>query len=553
MKNLFKIMGILSLLFVTLSCDDFLTEPPVDKLTLNGFYETPTQADQGIVGLYACLRDISHNEFLYLSECRSDNAWVEPRSGGIAACSELSTFRATQELAIFDEVWNLWYKIIYNSNVLLSEIPDIDFGTNPGLKNQLMGEAYFMRAWAYFELVRLYGNIPLIDAPKTSAEVQGIPQSPAREIYDKIIIPDLIQAKGLLPLNKDMKDASGASIAAKGRADQIAAQALLGRVYMTLTGFPHNDVSAQALAETELKAVIKFSESNNNKYWAPNSTEWRKQWIPDDAYYNKYSIFAIQHRGGGTGNKAPFYFSPIFPPSYTKYKIFGNLIYLEKSLMYEFDRTYTKSGESRMDARGHGHSLLAGYEAEGTSWPAYTQITGKLTLPDGSQTDVLTTSMFYKFMPSLRKVAELGMSTNPEATMTGSNDWPVNLPVIRYEDILLMYAEILVSKGEITGAMDIVNDIRERAGCDPETATSAAEALAFVKRERRIELMGEGVRWFDLVRWNEWKSAITNMFDSYNNPDGTDKNDLKDGRYLYPIPLNQLNAKPGLYKQNEGY
>ena len=77
--------------------------------------------------------------------------------------------------------------------------------------------------------------------------------------------------------------------------------------------------------------------------------------------------------------------------------------------------------------------------------------------------------------------------------------------------------------------------------------------LELVKRERRIELMGEGVRWFDQVRWNEWKSGTINKFNRYNNPDGTNVSDVRDGCYYYPIPMNQINVRPGFYTQNEGY
>jgi len=219
--------------------------------------------------------------------------------------------------------------------------------------------------------------------------------------------------------------------------------------------------------------------------------------------------------------------------------------------MYEFDKEYTVSGETHRDARGYGYSLLDGYEAE-PNYPAYSQIIDQLELPDGSEVDVFTRSMFYKFLPTKRKIEALEMSLDVESSMLDYNDWPVNLPVIRYEDILLMYAEILSTK-DVAGAMNIVNKIRERAGCSPETTTSATVAMDFIKRERRVELMGEGVRWFDLVRWNEWQSAITEKFDRYNNPDGTDVADVKSGRYLYPIPLEQINVKPGFYTQNEGY
>lgn len=555
MKSIFKSQNIILaaiLIGTMVSCKkNFLDVPPSDLLSSDGFYQTPAQSEQGIIGIYASLRSLSNDEYLYMSECRSDNTWVTPVTNGLREYSEIGTFRAGDDIVTFNSAWNAWYKVIYNANVAISKIPDCDFGSNNQIKDQFVGEAYFLRGWAYFELARLFGNIPLIDKPMSPAEVKEVPQSTAREILDKIVIPDLQQAKAKLPVASQLVNNTNTSIAKSGRADKIAAQAMLGRVYMTLAGFPFNEASALNLAETELKAVVTFSESNANKYWAPDSTEWRKQFMPTADYYNKYSIFAIQYRIGGTGNPALFNFSPALPPTYTARRIFGNDIFVEKSLMYEFDKIYTTGGGTRRDARGYDYSILTGYAAE-PNYPAYTQVTEPLTLQDGSVVNVFTRSMIYKFLPSKRKITALGMSINAETGMINDDDWGVNLPVIRLEDVMLMYAEILATK-DVGGAMAIVNKIRTRAGCTSETASGAAEALAFVKRERRIELLGEGVRWFDLVRWNEWKQATTAKFGRYNNPAGTDAGNVKDGRYLYPIPLNQMNAKPGFYKQNEGY
>lgn len=554
MKTIFNIKNILAasvFLFAATSCDDFLETPPSDLLSSEGFYQTPSQSEQGLIGVYAGLRYMANDEYLYLSECRSDNTWVEPLTNGLRDYCEIGTFRAGNDLSTINSAWNRWYKLIYDANVALVKIPDCDFGSNNAMKEQFLGEAYFLRGWAYFELVRLFGNIPIIDYPMSPSEVKNVAQSTTREVYDKIIIPDLTTAKAKLPLSANMVNSSNAFIPKSGRADQIAAQAMLARVYMTMAGFPLNDNSALSLAETELKAVINYSENNGDKFWAPDSTEWRKQWMPADEYYNKYSVFAIQYRNGGTGNTAIFNFGPALPPTYTGRRIFGNSFWVEKSLMYEFDRTYMVNDETRTDARGHGYSIITGYEAE-PNYPEYSQSIEKLTLGDGSVVDVFTRTIFYKYLPSMRKIDALGLSIDAEGNMIDDDDWAVNYPVIRYEDMLLMYAEILSTK-DISGAMAIVNRIRERAGCSPETASSSTEALEFVKRERRIELMGEGVRWFDLVRWNEWQSAITNMFDRYNNPDGIDKSNVKNGRYLYAIPLNQLNVKPGFYTQNEGY
>ncbi len=547
----FKIAIVVSLLLLVVSsCDDYLNTPPSNLLTSEGFYATPSQSEQGVIGVYAGLRQMSNDMYLFLSECRSDNIWANPQTNGFREYSEISSFRAGNDLPTTNNAWNKWYKVIYDANVALSKISGCDFD-NDAMKEQFLGEIHFLRGWAYFELVRLFGNIPLIDYPMTPAEVKNVSQSTAREIYDKIIIPDLTTAISKLPLSENMRNSKNALIPKDGRADQMAAQAMLARVYMTLAGFPFNDSTALPLAESALKTVISYSESNGDKYWAPDSTEWRKQWIPSDQYYNKYSIFAIQHRAGGTGNPALMQFSPKLPESYTTITIFGNDIWVEKTLMHEFDKTYEVNGKTLRDARGHGYSILTGYDAE-PNWPAYSQMVEKLQLADGSVVDVFTRTMFYKYLPSHRKLEALGMAIDVEGGMLDYNDWPVNLPIIRYEDILLMYAEILTSK-DVAGAMKIVNRIRERAGCNPETATTATEALEFIKRERRIELMGEGIRWFDLVRWNDWKKATTDKFDRYNNPVGTDNGNVKDGRYLYAIPLNQMNVKPGLYNQNDGY
>ena len=101
--------------------------------------------------------------------------------------------------------------------------------------------------------------------------------------------------------------------------------------------------------------------------------------------------------------------------------------------------------------------------------------------------------------------------------------------------------------------MKIVNRIRKRANCDlrSETGVSVDDAMKYIKLERKIELMGEGIRWFDQVRYGTWKSDTEAKFDRYNYPEL--KSNLREGCYLYPIPRNQMNVTPGLYEQNEGY
>jgi len=547
--NSIKILCLTIGVILIVSCsNDFLTLTPNDQLQTENSYKTPKQAEQAIVGIYSNLRYLANDEYLYLSEVRSDNAWSNPKTDGLREYSEIGSFRAGSDITTFNQVWNEWYKVILDANTAITKIPDITF-TTQSTKDQFLGEAYFLRGWAYFELARLFGNVPIIDKPLSAAEVKTIKQSDAAEVYKTMVIPDMSKAEALLPVSSAMKTSEGASATVYGRADKIAAKAMLGRIYMTMAGFPVNDPLAQDSAEVKLKGVMDFSLANSNKYWAGDSTEWKKQWISENN--NKYSIFAIQYRSGGTGNTAVFDFSSGLPPTYTTIRIYGNQIYIDKSLMYQMSLL---NSAGKPDARVYNTTVLTGYAAE-TNWPAYSNLLQTVTLPDGTViNNVSSNSMFYKYTNSIRKRASLGYTANIEIAMKDYNDWPVNYPVIRLEDVQLLYAEVLLNKrSDVAGALGIVNKIRARAGADAvSTSLNASQALLAVKAERRIELCGEGVRWFDLVRWNDWKKAITDKFIDYNTTD-VDVSNIKDGRYLYPIPQNQMLVQPGLYVQNPDY
>ena len=315
LNSIKKLCLTIGVILIVSCSNDFLALTPNDQLLTSNSYKTPKQAEQAIVGIYSNLRYLANDEYLYLSEVRSDNAWSNPKTDGLREYSEIGSFRAGSDITTFNLVWNEWYKVILDANTAITKIPDISF-TSQSTKDQFLGEAYFLRGWAYFELARLFGNVPIIDKPLSSAEVKIIKQSNAAEVYKTMVIPDMSKAEALLPVSSAMKTSEGASATVYGRADKIAAKAMLGRIYMTMAGFPVNDPLAQDSAEVKLKGVIDFSIANSNKYWAGDSTEWKKQWISENN--NKYSIFAIQYRSGGTGNTAIFDFSSGLPAEFNR-------------------------------------------------------------------------------------------------------------------------------------------------------------------------------------------------------------------------------------------
>lgn len=163
-------------------------------------------------------------------------------------------------------------------------------------------------------------------------------------------------------------------------------------------------------------------------------------------------------------------------------------------------------------------------------------------------------TFYVKYFESKIKRAKLGM-TDMDASIVDRTYWPQNFQLLRIEDIMLLYAECV---GNTTEGREMVNRIRHRAGlADIEASLSEAEFQKAVQDERRYELAEEGVRWFDLIRRNEYVNTIKQMFnDNDDTVNGTYKqyaSRVTADMYLYPIPQSQIEVRKGLYTQNKGY
>ncbi len=548
-KNIKHILMIVGAALLAFSCKDYLNEPPVGSLSPDGFYTTPAHIESGVLGVYAKLRNIENPQYLLFSEDRSDNIWADPDPNGVRSCSEVAFLRINSSLGELGSLWANWYSLIYNANTVLANIDAVEF-TDSAVQNQFKGELLFLRALAHFELARTFGNVPVVDHIMSVGESKELAQSDPVTVM-KAAIADLTEAENLLPYRASMKDSSGGSIEKNGRADKLAAQALLARLYMTLKGFPFNDASAKANAQGYLTKVL----SNGAACFAPSITEWKKQWVTDNETANKYQIFAIQHRLG-TGNTITFeegvgIDNPnVVLDSYHSGSGMTSL-YPEGTLRYEF--------VSNGDLRGLGWSFIDGYEAY-ASTPAYAAQTTTF-MYNGAEIESIENAINVKFCPTIPKRDEVGVSFDDSAIGTGTgsrNQWPINFPILRYEDMMLLQAELYVEDGKVADAMALVNRIRERAGVPArDSGVSADQAMKWVKLERKLELYQEGVRWFDEVRYGEWKEATLAMWDRYKIGGSYRTNmnagNIQDGRHFLPIPISETNAAPGLYKQNPGW
>lgn len=555
-KHIKTIIVAAAAIFLCASCQDYLNMPPKGSLSPDGYYTTPSHAEQGVLGVYSVLRDIEWRQYILMSESRSDNVWVDPAPNGIRNCSEISYLRWNSNVqSDLDALWASWYSVIYNANMVLSNLDAITF-SDEDVKDQFRGELLFLRGYAHFELARVFGNVPVVDHNLSSAEAKTLGQSSASEVINNSVIPDLKEAEELLPYEDGMKSASDAAVGGAGRADKLVVQAMLARVYMTLKGWPYNDASAKASAKSYLETVLKYSSQNGDKYWAPTIDDWKKIWLTDRETANKYTIFAIQHTQS-TPCTLPFYtvghtLTTYYLPNGSTYANGSemNPLYVEATLRREY--------VNNNDLRGLDFTILDGYEAYGGTTTPYSNMETEFTLDDGTKEKLFEKSLTIKYFPYKDKRESVGINGFDDNTVSGG--WPINFPVLRIEDMMLLYAELLVEDGNISDAMGYVNKIRDRAGVPVVSAgASSDEATEYIQRERKLELYMEGVRWFDQIRLGIWDSSTLAKFNRYINSSNGDYatqvgvENVKAGRYLSSIPQAEMLAVPGLYTQNEGW
>jgi len=507
------------------SCSDWLEVDAEDTRTTGNFYKTPGELHQALIGIYNGLLPIS-NYSLLLSEIRSDNTWVEPSAEKYQPYIEIASYNKNiTQVDVIDEAWKDLYAIIARANEYLARGVNVEFISDE-IKQQHTAEVRFLRAYAYFDLVRYFGRIPVVTTPITIQEAMNLRQSEAVDVYNNVIIPDLEYATEYL-VDKPL-DYKG-SLTSDGRATKAAANALLGKVYLTMSGFPLKDTSKKELAKEYLEKVITYSKSNSNKYWASTGTEWQKIWVSDND--NKYHIFEIQYIAqSGYGN--PMAYLALWSKNYLPPKVTsasGNRINCETIFRQEFGT----SGDIRYAA-------------------TFSELT-------------TSTSLITKFSDHKAKRIALGFA-DIESQILDRTYFPINHPLIRFEDVMLMYAETVGIAGGTYSGIEMVNNIRTRAGRSALNATQTGSDDAFfecIKDERRREFAGEGIRWHDMVRWSTndanlyFMERIIEKFNNAPNGDGTGYPELINrvvkGSYLYPIPDSQMKVKEGLYEQNEAY
>ena len=442
--------------FMTGCQDKFLTVFPETQLSSNNFFKTESDFLQAVNAAYVPLRTIYNDRIWKLTELHSDNAYYARNIlfGAVDATENIADFAVPTANGVTanDNVLQQFrqdYLIISRANQILSLIDDVDF--NSASKANLKGQALFLRAYAYFELVRLFGKVPLHLVPVVGREDAALPLSTAEQIYAQID-KDATEASKLL-LNKAKQEA--------GRATSGASKTLLANLYIVQKKW--------AQAETVLKDVITndgyalmpaysdaFSTSTGNKN-------------------NQESVFEVQFMEGSSGYNGNFIYQVIPAP----------ITAAELQPITGTSNPQSVSGENNNIPTP---DIIAAYE---TGDKRKDVNIGFVTLSQSAREN--------KIYPYIKKFAK------PHALQGNTGN---NLPVYRYSEVLLFMAEVLNEQNKSAEAAAYLNQVRTRAGLGAATAASTADLREAIFKERRVELAFENKRWFDLVRTGRVKEII---------------------------------------------
>lgn len=468
------------------SCSDELDLTPISSKSISGFYKTQNDFEQAITGVYASLRStiLTSNYSYYLTECKSDNCWqgVEYDDGLI------SRFSDNAGTPILNTAWSNLYNAILRCNYIITKIPDGDF-TSEDVRNKIEGEARFARAIFYFDLVRFFRGVPIVEKPLTIGDSYKLTRNSEEEVYN-FITSELEKAATLLPNIKPSLN--------KNRATSYAAYGYLGKVYAYESGYPLNK-NNWALAKSALEKVINgigmngFFDSYESIFLQTNENK-------------EQSIFSIGCTAStsGYGNPYPTRHAPNamkvgtgdgeIPYGGSPYQLFLNDEIINS--------IFPENGDLRKD-----YSVQFKWKDKSNEW-----VTN---------------------MPFDKKYRN--------GAVNSSYNWEVDYIALRFTDVYMLYGEACYHTGDKATALTVLNKVRNRAGLPSLTAndiSNEADYTTINLKERRAEFCFENQRWGDLVRTDRAYDVMKNFLKGY----GFDGNLTSKDQYFYPIPQQETNV-----------
>lgn len=539
MKKISIYIVALTMLLVSACSDSFLDSEPITDITEGNFYKTKADAEKAIIGCYDGVQAIyaSGVAFPLVSEVASDNCF-----GGVGnndgynyqVIDEFDIDRSPGDVDILNDNWEAYYKAIYRMNMLLSKMEQIDWEEDEAYKLNIEAQARFLRAYCYFDMVRLWERIPLLTEPMSG----NIPQSEADDTY-KVIAEDL----------KFVAENGSESVEA-GRVNRYVAKALLGRVFLFYTGY-YTKTDLVGVADKtyvlagleEVAGVSAYGLVDEYKnLWPAASANINEAGDGLESTYagkdNKETIFAIKYNitsdyDGNTDGNHWMVMNGLRGGAFNvPYGKGWGACTVPPEFYGAFEDEDARKEASVISITGESLEFDNGDQREYTGYATkkYTPIatpykdeeTGEIKIGDISEVNGATNFMIGQFQDYV---------------------------VIRYADVLLMAAEL-----GSADAQTYFDAVRGRLGLDSKAVTTAN-----ILEERRYEFAFEGIRYWDLLRQgvDVAASTISTSTKVLNGGVETDKviqsAKITETKGLMQIPQQQITRSAGVLTQNAGW
>lgn len=506
------IAGFCSLAIISTSCvnDEDLIQVDPNNDAVDSFWKTDQDAVEGVNAAYgSLLTDGTYMRSTPLlldlkgDDCRSNSPW--------GAMYNVGRFNSNvSDAAIYGWAYETYYQGIYRANQVLENVPNIAF-TNASLKNRILGEAHFLRGLYLFHAVNMFKNVPL---PTQIAAFY--PQKTEAEGWAQVIA-DFKAAADLLPTtHPDIND--------KGRATKGAALGYLGKAYLFTKDFPSAKIAFKQVIDLGVYSLVSnyrdnFTDTNENNSESLFEVQFSRSAGGVDLGWGG----APASGWGKTSARAITYGPRAFgwtdvQPTFTLFN------------EYQVEKTVANEVDPRLDATMF-------YNKPGVK--LYGQ----------------TFSTFYAGNPGDLNDLFCRKYQNSDGAYANEFDWRsgINERLLRYADVLLMYAECLNETGDTPGAYQYIQMVRDRVGL-PNLATAKpgmnqVQMREQIGHERFLEFPLEGHRFDDIRRWGwlqdpvklAWLKSRDVEFNSY-----------AAGREFFPIPQLEMDNNPGTI-QNSGY
>ncbi|MBI1301580.1 MAG: RagB/SusD family nutrient uptake outer membrane protein [Alphaproteobacteria bacterium] len=486
--TVFAVIGI-----ALFSCEGFLEEDPA-TLTTQAELSSPEAARALVTSIYANVNVVATGSGGWGGTTLSLLEFMTGKADGVAQTEAFRFNQLTYDSQSFyiDTYWSQLYQGILRCNVALEQLPRYT-GLNEQVLSDYLAEVRTMRAFYYFYLVRMYGDVPKISQPvKTLAEV-NTPRSPVKEIYDELIIPDLLSAEtSSLPWRRPNGEVSKGFI-----------KALLADVYLTYAGHPIN--AGQSAYEESAKRSKEIVDLKGSTFYLFD--EYTDMILPANKNSGEF-IFQVQFDKINRNNPL----TPVCLPTFAGISVYSN----------EFG------------------GLVPRFEFVDSFDPADKRVQEKqffITEYDGKQ---LGGSYIYKWFD--------------ETAVDQDARSELNFTIYRLADVMLMYAEASNRAEGAPNALAIecVNDIRQRAELGPISAMSMNAFEQEVWDQRYFELCYEGKLWFDMLRTRKVRNDITKAYDDFVGHSNVFDATFGEEQLRFPIPLREMDVNAEL-RQNPGF